>query len=572
MGSTSESDSRISIAQKLAGSFSHCALESVNERKPVHNLDSILRDKTVVESFSLIKGSGTVQIMFEKIPLWLSVLSPMFFHVICFTQFKSLSELSSISKEASVFVNSYLVLWDKSRIHYSQNCTKSPNLVLISGSSSFLATIRPSTYEAPVICCLECKSRWKIRNHFFEIKEFRHSTSGGCTNAVIELGFFGINPPNSITNIKRTLGDFLDYSVLPHKRITESQLPSFLGPDDVLSMSRTSTLIALPTYKFKSKLGVRNLTRKELCGIIGLSALQDSSLSTDQLWSFLPVQPLSLILKSYLVSIPSKSRVQFKENRSLPLISVTTHFPHINQTINDSWTDSMSDESRSKKADKAPVPSELWDRRLILSFPNRNGVIILANGLRKLCLRWHIRNIFLSFITYLRSTYSTQLDLYMSGLRGTQIMGGGFLKSVEMGRDVIKRASLASWFEWIGGSSLIFWRWNCFMKEARDGFKICIKGHNLQRSSKKVLKSSPPSDRRLKSLYLDKLQRVVDVGYLESGYVRWDIRLFGVPKGEEDIRIVYDGTSSGINDEVWAPSFFLPSSVSLARILEVNTC
>ena len=62
MRSTSESDSRISIAQKLAGSFSHHALESVNERKPAHNLDSIWRDKTVVESFSLIKGSGTVQI------------------------------------------------------------------------------------------------------------------------------------------------------------------------------------------------------------------------------------------------------------------------------------------------------------------------------------------------------------------------------------------------------------------------------------------------------------------------------------------------------------------------------
>jgi len=61
------------------------------------------------------------------------------------------------------------------------------------------------------------------------------------------------------------------------------------------------------------------------------------------------------------------------------------------------------------------------------------------------------------------------------------------------------------------------------------------------------------------------------VGYLEQGYVHWDIRFFGVAKGTEDIRLVYDGTSSGINQAVWAPSFFLPSSVSLSRILQVNT-
>ena len=30
-------------------------------------------------------------------------------------------------------------------------------------------------------------------------------------------------------------------------------------------------------------------------------------------------------------------------------------------------------------------------------------------------------------------------------------------------------------------------------------------------------------------------------------------------KGEDDIRMVYDGTKSGLNDSIWVPSFPLPT-------------
>jgi hypothetical protein len=49
------------------------------------------------------------------------------------------------------------------------------------------------------------------------------------------------------------------------------------------------------------------------------------------------------------------------------------------------------------------------------------------------------------------------------------------------------------------------------------------------------------------------------------------IRYFAVPKGEEDIRIVYDTTASSLNDCVWAPSFWLPTIDSLLQSLDTDS-
>ena len=38
------------------------------------------------------------------------------------------------------------------------------------------------------------------------------------------------------------------------------------------------------------------------------------------------------------------------------------------------------------------------------------------------------------------------------------------------------------------------------------------------------------------------------------------LNYIAVPKGEHDIRMVYDGTKGGLNAEMWAPNFFLPTA------------
>ena len=70
---------------------------------------------------------------------------------------------------------------------------------------------------------------------------------------------------------------------------------------------------------------------------------------------------------------------------------------------------------------------------------------------------------------------------------------------------------------------------------------------------------------------MEKLTRLLHAKYLEPGAVKWDIDFFGVLKGETDIRLVFNGTSNGLNELVWAPSFFLPTSASLAVKVQINT-
>ena len=91
---------------------------------------------------------------------------------------------------------------------------------------------------------------------------------------------------------------------------------------------------------------------------------------------------------------------------------------------------------------------------------------------------------------------------------------------------------------------------------------------------------SLPQGRRRKSLKLTDDQRevvakkidgMVNRRYLTEGHVTSSLHYFAVPKGTTDVRIVYDGTSCGLNESLWAPNFFLPSSKSAALVLSFST-
>jgi hypothetical protein len=64
-----------------------------------------------------------------------------------------------------------------------------------------------------------------------------------------------------------------------------------------------------------------------------------------------------------------------------------------------------------------------------------------------------------------------------------------------------------------------------------------------------------------------KLDTVLERGYISSGWVASLTSYFAVPKGEDDIRIVYGGTGSGLNDALWSPFLWLPNSASAVRLI-----
>ena len=47
---------------------------------------------------------------------------------------------------------------------------------------------------------------------------------------------------------------------------------------------------------------------------------------------------------------------------------------------------------------------------------------------------------------------------------------------------------------------------------------------------------------------------------------------FSALKGDVDIRLAFNGTQNGLNLIAWAPPFFLPTSSTMTRLLEPNTC
>lgn len=68
-----------------------------------------------------------------------------------------------------------------------------------------------------------------------------------------------------------------------------------------------------------------------------------------------------------------------------------------------------------------------------------------------------------------------------------------------------------------------------------------------------------------------KLAKVRERRYVEPGEVTSLTSFFAVPKGTEDIRMVYDGTKSGLNENIWVPRFPLPTIDTHLRAVDSST-
>ena len=92
---------------------------------------------------------------------------------------------------------------------------------------------------------------------------------------------------------------------------------------------------------------------------------------------------------------------------------------------------------------------------------------------------------------------------------------------------------------------MFFWRWALpFQAKVRDGTPLFIYHSALPANTSKQQDNSDPARQ-------DQLKKKVNglrtKPYIDSGFVFSVLNYFGVPKGESDIRMVFDATKCELN-------------------------
>ena len=283
--------------------------------------------------------------------------------------------------------------------------------------------------------------------------------------------------------------------------------------------------------------------------------------------------------------------------------------------------DNICNEEKAARNDDAEIDTEQWDRFVLRTYDPQlqleqlrlAGYIIegweiqrnvrpkicqgadlnlahytIFNWLRVQMLQRFRRSVTSSFVMYLREKYGPVLDkkqqksvadvewlkmkIRRRNRKGNIAIGDKMheelKRDLEQGTQAVTRASFASYWDWDGGSSLFFWRWPVeFMEEARDGTRPFVMGKLPRyRSGQRW-----PKDKAMRQAMEEKWKTIISRGYVGFGPVVSLTGSFPVPKGEDDIRMVYDATKCGLNEVLWAPNFFLPTIDTTLRHVDTSS-
>jgi len=224
---------------------------------------------------------------------------------------------------------------------------------------------------------------------------------------------------------------------------------------------------------------------------------------------------------------------------------------------------------KAVKADDAKVPVYLWDRRIVGEDPTSAKARALR-GFRKFGLRMFWKCLWEDCRYRLHSKWgATWFNLPVRSKSGKLTNIG---REREAMRNLLWHATEASWFEYKAGSRVYHFRFPIrYQRIARDGVPVFF-----EQPGPSVMQPQPEfKDPEVRERVREKVTKVMKRRYVVRLTTGLDlkslIKYFAVPKGLDDIRIVYDGTASGLNDAVWAPSFWLPTIDSLVRALDADS-
>ena len=239
--------------------------------------------------------------------------------------------------------------------------------------------------------------------------------------------------------------------------------------------------------------------------------------------------------------------------------------------------DQIRDTTIGKKAvrsDDAQVPVSLWDIRIKTDSTLDRTKVFTA--FRNYWRRLFQRYLYLDFLATIREEFGENWfnDPTLKRSENGQHTKLGHLLSGAT--NALFYANNTNFFEYLSGSKTFYFRFPVFhRKMIRDGAKLFFEKPGPKLTPRQLERAQPAfSDPTAKEEVRKKVFKVKNRQYI-VGTTRLDIasiiKYFAVPKGEADWRVVYDATASGLNECVWAPSFWLPTVDSLVRALDEDS-
>ena len=525
-------------------------------------------------------------ILDSKFPIWLSALSPIRVRNLVLLEVKSVDKfMLDLEKWGnSVQLQEKIRLIGAANVIPSSIQSVNPDcFLLISGNFNKLQLIS-SLISNKAYFLLD--SPWRRRSlpspiNNVKWKRLSATQFGAPVQFTILVGWRGFDLNIQDTKIRRSIKNFIDFSIRP--RSTSTQPVDSYTDSDLLVPDMLSKEIFYSTHFSATGHGCRSLTNKEKAACFGLEEWNNTK-------TFHSLPPLQVVAK-LISGTPSSHEgapVPKIYNWTCPPVSTkssSSWLPTIGRHLPHAWMEISGDFTKAVKEDSAAVPTSLWDLRCTLPYNNYS-----PSSLARLRLLLHckqVRQLYMEIKAYLSSLYgpSWALSLVQAKQANTKrpnLVGhaGGvkefkedFIVTSNACADALHKWSCTSWWRWDVGSRLLFWRWESHSKDALLGFQPWIQG-KLPKYFRKMKR--PKVD--LFSQYSSKLQDVANKGYISlpskcnkipiNSLFDW----FGVPKGDNDIRMVYNGTSCGLNAAVWAPSFWLPTAKTAARLLSFNYC
>jgi hypothetical protein len=220
--------------------------------------------------------------------------------------------------------------------------------------------------------------------------------------------------------------------------------------------------------------------------------------------------------------------------------------------------------AKATKSDDSAVNPAIWNRGVSkpgVSDEERDRAL---EGFRKLGLRMFRSALRRDCASFLREKYGSNWTSEPRETGGHLTALGRDLQAI---RSMLWHCTQTNWFEYGAGSRLIFFRFPLrYRRIARDGVPIHFEGPGPTTKEPQPRISDPARREKVKG----KLRKVLSRRYiLTTGLdILSFIKYFDVPKGVDDIRMVYDATANGLNDVVWVPSFWLPTIESVVRALD----